>query len=56
MAREGLMDDTGYHGFDTCEDFTLCEGCKNLEIETWEDGRVWMGCAKDEFCEYEEKE
>lgn len=31
MAREGLMDDTGYHGFDECSNWENCTSAAYLD-------------------------
>lgn len=34
MAREGLMDDTGWHGFDECTNYEACN------LEAYNKGRA----------------
>lgn len=53
MAREGLMDDTGYHGFDEVDE-DKCSLCKHMYLEPHEDGSFWIECRKNHICEYEE--
>lgn len=48
MAREGLMDDTGYDIEDEGYD---CNFCKN-QILVNENGKVWSECSK-KVCDFD---
>ena len=54
MAREGLLDDTGYD----FEDYWIherCDSCKNYR-ESYEDGMIFYECKSYPDCEYEVRE
>ena len=42
MAREGLMSDVGFHGFDVNFDM-ICEKCVHNKLE-FQDGVTWAEC------------
>lgn len=48
MARQGLMDDEGYNGFDA--DDGRCENCKYASVRE-ENGQTWFFCQKDYLCD-----
>jgi hypothetical protein len=48
MARQGLMDDEGYNGFDV--DDERCENCKYASVKE-ENGQTWFFCQKDYLCD-----
>jgi len=47
--REGLMDDTGYHGYDDAEFFAekYCQRCKNQPIVEENGKLLAVDCDKD---------